>query len=439
MKSNFQRLNFVRSFFAISLLALISISSLAQSLDLDRERGRSMLKMVKSDLKKHYYDSTFRGIDLDARFKQADEKVKEATSVGQVFGVIAQVLIELDDSHTFFIPPSRSSRTDYGWQMQMIGDKCYVVAVKPGSDAEAKGLKPGDEIYSIDGIELARENMWKFQYLYYALRPRPGMRVVIQRQGKQEQMDVMAKVRQVKMHVDLTSSDIWDLMREYETEERLNRHRYYEIGEDLMIWKMPEFNLENSGVDDMMEKARKRKGLILDLRGNPGGYEITLQRMLGHFFEQDVKVGDIKGRKETKPLMAKTRGDKIFKGKIVVLVDSRTGSSAEIFARMMQLEKRGTVIGDRTPGAVMRAVHESHELGADSIIPYGVSITVADLVMADGKSLERVGVRPDELMLPTGADLAARRDPVLAHAAKLLGVGIDAEKAGALFPIEWKK
>src|SRR6185295_7938024 len=97
-------------------------------------------------------------------------------------------------------------------------------------------------------------------------------------------------------------------------------------------------------------------------------------------------------RKETKPMLAKTRGDRIFKGKLVVLVDSTSGSSAEIFARTMQLEKRGTVIGDRTAGAVMRAIHSEHQLGADTVVFYGVSVTDADLIMSDGKSLERAGV-----------------------------------------------
>ena len=59
--------------------------------------------------------------------------------------------------------------------------------------------------------------------------------------------------------------------------------------------------------------------------------------------------------------------------------------------------------------------------------------------MADGKSLEHVGVTPDEIKLPAAADLAAHRDPVLAYAASLLGVTMTAEKAGSFFPIEWRK
>jgi C-terminal processing protease CtpA/Prc len=60
-------------------------------------------------------------------------------------------------------------------------------------------------------------------------------------------------------------------------------------------------------------------------------------------------------------------------------------------------------------------------------------------MMPDGKSLEHVGVTPDELLLPSGADLAAKRDVVIARALDLVGVKITPEKAGALFPIIWEK
>src|SRR5207247_2088140 len=118
--------------------------------------------------------------------------------------------------------------------------------------------------------------------------------------------------------------------------------------DDLIIWNMPEFNLTEDAVDGVMSRIRKHKALILDLRRNPGGYVDTLQRLIGYFFDHDIKIADQKRRKESKPLMAKTQHDRTFKGKLVVLVDSNSASSSEVFARVIQIEKRGTIIGDRT-------------------------------------------------------------------------------------------
>ena len=399
-----------------------------------------MLSTVKDDLKKNYYDPKFHGMDIEERFKIADEKIKQATSLGQIFGIIAQVLVELDDSHTFFLPPGRSARTDYGWQMQTIGEKVYITAIKPGSDAEAKGLKEGDEVYSIDGIGPSRENLWKLNYMYRALRPRPGMRVVvIKPDGKEQELDVLAKVEQGRHITDVTGSGIFDLIREAESEDRLHRHRWEDLSEDVFVWKMPQFDKIKAEVDDFVGKFKKKKGVIIDLRGNGGGLVENLLRLVGNVIDHDVTVGDEKSRKESKPMLAKTRGKDIFTGKMIVLIDSNSGSASELFARVMQLEKRAIVIGDRSAGAVMESRHYEHEVGIDVVAFYGVSITEADLIMADGKSLEHVGVTPDEIMLPTAKDLAAKRDPVLAYAASLLGVTITPEKAGALFPLEWRK
>jgi len=198
------------------------------------------------------------------------------------------------------------------------------------------------------------------------------------------------------------------------------------------------FDFRPDQVDGLVDKFKNRKGLVLDLRGNPGGYEQTLLALIGHFFDHDVKVGDIKRRKESKPLIAKSEG-KPYTGKLIVLIDSQSGSAAETFASVMQTEKRGTIVGDRSAGAVMRARWYQHQVGLDNVVPYGVSITDADLILTNGKSLEHLGVEPDEAKLPQPADLAARRDPVLAYAISLVGSTLTPEKAGSLFPTEWRK
>lgn len=431
---------------ALFLVGLLTPQTIrAQSFDrIERERALLMLSNVKNQLKKNYYDPNIRGMDVDARFKLAEEKIKQATSLGQAFGVIAQALLDLNDSHTFFSPPSRAVSVEYGWEMQAIGDQCYVVAVKPGSDAEAKGIKPGDLVMSIDGFKPSRKELWKIEYYYYQLSPRPGMRLVVQSPGQEaRQVEVAAKVRQERRVIDLAGKnanlDVNELIRETEVSAQLRRHRFQKIG-TAVIWKMPSFSFSPEQVDSIIgEYVRGHSALILDLRGNGGGYIDTLERLAGFFFDHDVKIADRKGRKPMKPMVGKTRGKDGFTGKLVVLVDSKSGSSSELFARMVQLEKRGVVIGDTSAGAVMQSIFHSQEMGVNTIVMYGTSITDADVIMADGKSLEHTGVQPDELLRPTAEDMAAKRDPVLVRAAELLNIQLDPAKAGAMFPVEWRK
>src|SRR5690242_240995 len=99
----------------------------------------------------------------------------------------------------------------------------------------------------------------------------------------------------------------------------------------------------------------------------------------------------MKLRKELKPMVANTRGDSGFKGRLIVLVDSDSASASEVLARVVQLEKRGTVIGDRTSGKVMRSRLYPHQIGLETVVFYGFSVTDADLVMSDGRGREGWG------------------------------------------------
>lgn len=406
----------------------------------NKSHAKTVLKTLKSELEKNYYDVSIKSPQLDEHFKQAEAKLDQATSTSQLFAIIAQAMVALNDSHTTFFPPERTTDIEYGWQMQMIGDKCFVVAVKPGSDAEKKGLKAGDQILEMDGFTPNRQTMWQIHYAYYSIRPQPAVRFKLQApDGSRRELQVETKMVSGKRLFDLHSEDIWKLIRDAESESRLHRHRYHEMDPDLFIWKMPQFDMEDDEVDRMMGRARKSKAMILDMRGNGGGLVDTLERLSGYFVESDTKIADLKGRKKMDPQQAKTRGNDVFKGKLVMLIDSQSGSAAEVFSRFMQLQKRGTVIGDHSAGAVMQSKFYPLQLGADTVIFYSASITNADVIMGDGESLEKVGVEPDEVMLPTGQDIASNHDPVLAHASELVGVKLSPAEAGAMFPVEWRK
>ena len=423
----------------LALLAFMTTRDLhAQQLGpYDRDNALSMLALVKDDLKGNYYDPAFHGMNVEERFKEAESKIKTAATRDQLMIVIAQTLLELNDSHTFFLPPARAARIKYGWQMQMIKDDCYIFAVEPKSDAEAKGLKPGDKVLAVDGARPSRAIRWKMLYRYYALMPSRTVRMVVQSPGDSapRELEIASRVQQGAAVTDWSKLFIRYLSEEWDLEQ----DRLYEVGNELLVWKMPTFETSKDHIDAMMARARKFKTLIIDLRGNGGGYVDALTRLVSHFFDKEIKIGDLKSRKETKPEVAKKRSEAPFNGRVIVLVDSGSASASELFARVMQLEKRGTVLGDDTAGAVMTSRSYDHEIGVGRVLYFGTSVTVSDVIMTDGKSLEHVGVRPDEVIVPAGADLAAKRDPVLARAAEIAGVQLTAEKAGSLFPIEWKR
>jgi len=406
-----------------------------------REQAEMMLSNIHDALKKNYYDPAFHGLDVDARYKVYMDRVKKAETLADAYRTVAAYLTGLDDSHTFFSPPRRSYAFDYGYRMQIVGQACYITEVRPGSDAAEK-IHPGDQVISLDGYGVARKDIWQLQYYLNQIAPSPSTEFSVRApSGEVRKVQVLTKYIQGKRLKDLlfgsTDNDFWNLILEEERQRRLLRQRFVEQ-DDVMLWKMPAFTLEDSEVDHMIHIARKHKALILDLRDNPGGYVSTLERMVGSFFDHDVKVATEVTRKGEKPRMAKSRGKDIFTGNLIVLVDSGSASAAELFARTIQLEHRGTVVGDRSSGSVMEARFYPFESGRDFVVVvYGASITYADLIMADGKNLEKVGVTPDVAVVPSATQLAAGEDPALARAAELAGAKFDPAAAGKLFPFEW--
>ena len=407
----------------------------------DLAHAEEMLQQIHDAVKKDYYDPTFHGVDMDARYQKYAAAIKSAPTLGDAFRVIAAYLSGLHDSHTFFVPPSITYRFDYGFRMQMIGDRCFVTDVRPGSDAASK-IHPGDEILKLGAFAVTRKDFQDIQYYLNSLAPQPVLGLSLRDpQGATRNEQVLTKFLTQQKVVGLSYGDanLWDLILHEESMIHLLRGRWVESG-DTFIWKIPAFNMTQGQIDDVMGKADKHAALVIDLRDNPGGLVDSLTYLVGRFFDHDVTIAAPIGRKHEKDQIAKPHG-KTFTGKLFLLADSGSASASELFARTMQLNHRATVIGDQSAGAVMESRIYPFQIGVtggnDLLVFYAASITHDNLIMTDGKSLESVGVTPDVLIVPTGADLAAGRDPVLAQAVQLAGGKLDPVAAGKLFPFEW--
>ena len=434
-----------RVFFIVWLSYFSVVSAFAQQPSSkiskqDRDQVLAMLDSISADVKKHYYDAKLHGIDWDANIKNFREKIVNASSLNRGLSEVAAAVDVLNDSHTFFIPPPRPYKHDFGWQIAMVGQKCLVLRVRPQNDAENKGIRRGDQVLAINGFIPGRDNLWKLDYIFNILRPQPALHIsLLSPSGENKNVELIAAMRALPKMTDLTGEGIFDYIRKLEYQEELGRMRYVETDDDLMILKFPEFAFTQFEVDSMMRKARKHKTLIIDLRGNPGGSVVTLNEFLGNLFDHDVKICDRVTRDNSKPQLAKSRKQNAFGGTLIVLVDSKSASASEVLARVVQIERRGTVLGDKSAGAVMEARHYPYHNGFETIVPYAASITEADLVMTDGRSLEHVGVLPDVLLVPTASDLAAGLDMVMARAVVLGGGKMTPEAANQLFPYEWPK
>jgi C-terminal processing protease CtpA/Prc len=424
------------------LLAGVPQGIRAQGLNsIDRESRLDALRTLRDLLKKRYYDPKFHGVDLDAQYAAAVAKMRQATTLGRANAYVAAFLGSLHDSHTYYVPGGQSIQVDYGYQAEIIGDDCYITQVEPGSGAVEK-LQPGDAVAGIDGFRVDRANYFQLSYFLRELSLQSQTTFVVKDPDGKIRSNVVVQTKMVPRRI---TDDQGGVAYEAETQDQLRRIegleqslaiQYHDFA-DVFVAKMPSFLIDTGTVDDLMAKARKKSAVIIDLRGNGGGSLDALKRLVSYFFNHDVTIDNpISRDNKVKPLVAKTRGKETFAGKVVVLVDSQSASASELFARVMQLEHRGVVVGDRSSGYVMEA--QFFPLPTEMNFQYGALITQADLIMKDGKSLEGVGVTPDYLVLPTGEDLAKQRDPAMSKALALVGINMDAA-AAKLFTFNWEK
>jgi len=177
-------------------------------------------------------------------------------------------------------------------------------------------------------------------------------------------------------------------------------------------------------LDSIFFANRDAAGLILDLRGNPGGVVGMIAGISGHMLDTVISLGELKSRSgvirfSANPRRVDPRGERTapFAGPLAILVDEFSASTSEFFATGMQALGRARIFGTRSAGQALPA--------AMGRLPNGDVLmhVIADHVDPLGRRVEGVGVVPDTVTLLRIVDLRAGRDAALDAARTWIAAG----------------
>jgi carboxyl-terminal processing protease len=317
-----------------------------------------------------------------------------------MFGA-ARGLTDALDPHSRFMDPDEYERlrreTEGDAEITGIGidverKKRGLVIVSPieGSPAFRAGLAPGDVIKKIDGTETATLE-WED--------------AVARIQGPAGSEVVLTIERGAREHV-------FRIKRE-RFEVRTVEGRFVEDGYAYVKLRIFSVNTDSKLVevmDDLVKKAGKAglRGLVLDLRRNPGGLLDQGVRVADRFLSEGLIVRIVgKGGKEVDRQTAHTRGT--YDGfPMVILVDGATASAAEIVAGALQDHQRGVIMGTQTFGkGSVQTVMEIDGCGAK---PCGLKLTVSRYYTPSGRSIQSQGITPDIHVEATAPPEATEED-----------------------------
>jgi len=179
----------------------------------------------------------------------------------------------------------------------------------------------------------------------------------------------------------------------------------------LTLWKSP----IRKQFKKALEQFNNAPGVVIDIRGNPGGEAEEVAKIASYFFSRHVPFGKFNARSGKSIYLRTDDDDQIYSGPIAILVNEGSGSGSELFAGVMQESGRALVVGRQSCGCVLgisryRSVKGKGEL---AVSEYGY-------VSPEGKSFEGAGVVPDRTIELRISDLQGHHDATLEEAEKVL-------------------
>ena len=383
-----------------------------------------------------HFDRTYNGVDWDAARAEFRPKAEAAKTPGELRAVISSMLGRLGQSHFVIVPASADSTTDGssgggvvgeadpGFDVRLIADDLVVTRVDAGRGAAQAGVRPGWKLAAVAGKPMADvlrklpktsdERLRGFQAWRVAqanLRGTPGSFVELRFDDGVSKNGVKVDVeRQREQGVPVKVGSLPQMFVRVNDE-----HKKTPGGRTAAVIG---FNVWMAAVDSAFAKAidkhRTADGIVIDLRGNPGGLAAMIMGVSGHFVPERKVLGVMKTRDNTlefrtNPRLVDTAGQPVsaYGGPVAVLVDAMSGSASECFTGGMQSIGRVRVFGQTTMGQALPALFDKLPNGDVMIHAY------ADFVTGDGTRLEGRGVVPDVPTPLVREDLLAGRDRAL--------------------------
>lgn len=387
----------------------------------------AVFEAVWEEINANYYDPEFGGKDWDAIGEAYRQRLSLIEDSSGFDGLISEMLRELGESHFSFASPSFNQLMPNSWRggdagmdLSVVGNRVIVHRVEPEGAADLAGVRAGHELVSVDGIRVAdlrrqivESGVFKNTLHYYlkeAARNRffgtPGKQIACHlrdgRIGRMEKREVELQAYQGRMSSQFGHLAESPMVLE---DSKLDSNIHY-LRFDLWFPSlMEEMRSIIRGLDP------GTRGLIIDIRGNPGGIGLMATGLAGMLVDEEYEMGRMQMRRGHLNFNVYPQKG-AYLGPVAVLIDSNSISTSEIFAADMRESGRARLFGTRTAGAALPSVFKQLPNG------YYLQMAIADYVTLRGNRIERLGVLPDEEVSLSPSRLRRGEDSVIEAARK---------------------